>query len=665
MSRPSRSWRALAGLSSWGVVVSAAAYVIVYPLCVVDIPPFSDMPAHAASIATLRHYFDPSWHLREQFTFHPLESPYAFLYVLGAILNVALPIAWATKIVFMLAMATLPVGLGVLFAGMKKSPLWGVLGLSLVWSTPVQWGFVNHVAAVGFYVMSLGATLLALDRPTRGRQLFLALSLLLVFLSHVFRMPFALLSVAGLTAVMWPATRRVRPVVGPLALGVVCMLGWQLVRRPSMKSKLDIDYQGGRFAELWPNLFSGFNVPEEHALAKQMFTGLGYVFVVALALWWVRVARRRWSLDAWRWNALAAVGVSGLVAGALGSYLTLPMSIGLWWWVYPREITTTVLLAFALMPDLPRHLLLRLPMLAAVAMLVVRFARLDVQQNRRFDATVRSFRAILDAVPPAPKLMYLVFDHSGSTRFASPFVHLPMWVQAERGGWLSWHFAVWGLHPLRYREGPGAPPPRREERWEWRPDLFEVRRDGAFFDTFLVRSATDPGALFAADPSIRSIAQAGTWWLYRRGGEELRAAGLPADAPGAGVRIEDAVTTRGCVASPSRTVPGGEVGLRCEFEVTRALPESWSIYVHVEDPSGAMRVHADHVPGGGRAPTNTWPAGKVVVDSSAFVVPPDAPPGEYRVYFGFWRPDRQARVSPAAKLDPKLRILGPTLQIER
>ena len=69
----------------------------------------------------------------------------------------------------------------------------------------------------------------------------------------------------------------------------------------------------------------------------------------------------------------------------------------------------------------------------------------------------------------SPKLMYLVFDHSGSTRSTTPFIHLPAWIQAEKGGWLSWHFVSWDLHPIRYRENDAHVPPPRPERWEWIP----------------------------------------------------------------------------------------------------------------------------------------------------------------------------------------------------
>jgi hypothetical protein len=128
----------------------------------------------------------------------------------------------------------------------------------------------------------------------------------------------------------------------------------------------------------------------------------------------------------------------------------------------------------------------------------------------------RRLSRIAEEVPRASKLMYLVFDHSGSTRTSTPFIHLPVWIQAEKGGWLSFHFVGWDLHPIRYRENDPNVPPPRPPRWEWMPELFNLERDGPWFDTFLVRNRTDPAYLFAADPSIKLVRATGTWWLYRR-----------------------------------------------------------------------------------------------------------------------------------------------------
>src|SRR5258708_7400516 len=71
--------RSVLGLAA----VAITAYVIVYPFCVVTYPPITDLPFHAAEASILRHYFDPAFHFREQFSLHPLDAPYVSMYVIG------------------------------------------------------------------------------------------------------------------------------------------------------------------------------------------------------------------------------------------------------------------------------------------------------------------------------------------------------------------------------------------------------------------------------------------------------------------------------------------------------------------------------------------------------------------------------------------------------
>src|SRR5262249_41272695 len=119
-------------------------------------------------------------------------------------------------------------------------------------------------------------------------------------------------------------------------------------------------------------------------------------------------------------------------------------------------------------------------------------------------------------------LLYLVFEHGGSTRSTTPFIHLPAYVQAERGGWLSFHFAMWRASPVLYRDPsePGAVvPPPVPLRWEGTPHLFQPNKHGRLLDWFLVRQASAPDALFREDPAVERVDHVGTWWLYRRVGQ--------------------------------------------------------------------------------------------------------------------------------------------------
>jgi hypothetical protein len=373
------------------------------------------------------------------------------------------------------------------------------------------------MAALGLFAMAAGFTLQIVDRPTPRRQLALFATLVLMFFTHLYRFPFAIATVVGIPVVMYPARRRIKPVIAPL-LGALALFGlWMLVRRPGMSGSVGpLSVHRERFVEMPEYLFTGFVGPEEATYSTQMYWVTGGLFVLTTALFFLQGrSRGRTFREIW-WGAGITLIPLFMGAACLLAYLVLPMSIGIWWFVYPREITTAGFIALAAMPDLPRQWWLRLPLLAAFAVVSGRLAFVTATNWHLFEEANEDFRAIAAQIPKAPKLMYLIFDHGGSTRRVTPFLHMPVWIQAEKGGWLSFHPAAWGdLHPIRYRPGADVPPPV-PERWEWTPERFDLQRNGSYFDTFLVRHYRPPDYLFAADPTIHPVSHVGHWWLYRR-----------------------------------------------------------------------------------------------------------------------------------------------------
>ncbi|WP_437620105.1 hypothetical protein [Sorangium sp. So ce1151] len=508
------------------VVVATSVYVIAVPLAVVRYPPMTDLPFHAAQTAALRHYLDPAWHFREQFTLQPLAVPYMSMYALGALLMLFLPPLAAVKIAAAAMLALLPAGLAVLFHGLKRSPLLGVLGLIPVWCNLTHWGFLNHMGALGLFAMVVGLTLLLLDRPSRGRQLALALALVALFFTHVFRFPFALAAVVGAAIVVFPATRRLRPIALPLAPSLVLLAVWLALRTGTLHGAFAPALHWERLGEVPSLLFTSFTDPAEAAAARRAARLVLAALLVCAAGAAAQLAGITPSPpDAGArdrtFARLAALVPVACAAVFLGLFLSMPLQIGLWWYVYPREIVAALFLAFGAFPDLPRSPWLRVPAVLALSAAAVSLGAVVRDNYRRFDHSTQDFEAIIARIPPAPRLLYLVFDHGGSSRSTTPFIHLPAWVQATRGGWLSFHFAVWDASPIAYRprSEPGAVvPPPTPLRWEWTPEKFDVRRHGAFFDWFLVRRRAGADHLFARDRSIVPVDHVGDWWLYRRSG---------------------------------------------------------------------------------------------------------------------------------------------------
>jgi hypothetical protein len=500
--------------------LALASYVIVYPFTVSHLPPITDLPFHATAISIFRHYWDAGHQFREQFTLHPIEVPYISMYLLGALFALVLPVVEATKASAIVMLALLPAGLAVLFHGMKKTPLWGVLGLALVWTNLTWWGFLNHMGALGLYAMSVGFALLVVDRPTRLRQWGLALTLLAVFFTHVFRYPFALLSVVAAAIVVYPSTRRIRPILLP-ALPSALVFGAWLVIRPKSMPAPDEPHRlhPERLRDAWSHVtmnFGGSDGAREQALFDDAKQAILVVAVTALV--WLLWTRRRLASDprrAW-WSFAVTILPLLLAGGFLLAYLLLPMRIGIWWYVYPRELTSALFIGLAAVPDMPRSWWLRLPLLAILSVFLGKIGYFAALHFHQFDHATADFRAVARQVSPAPRLMYLVFDHGGSPRRVTPFIHLPAWVQAQKGGALSFQFIGWNHSPIRYRKDPEHVPPPVPDRWEWTPERYRHGEHGAWFDEFLIRVRREPAYLFQGDPTIEQVAQHGNWWLYRR-----------------------------------------------------------------------------------------------------------------------------------------------------
>jgi hypothetical protein len=511
------------------LAVALTGYVIVYPLTLVRYPPMVDLPFHAAQTAILAHHTDPAWHFQEQFTLHPFAVPYLSMYAAGAGLAWLLPIHLAAKGMAMLMLALLPVGLGVLCWGLKKSPALGLIAGALVWNTLTHWGFLNFLGALGLMAAAVGLALRIVDRPTRSAQVALAATLVALFFTHVYRVPFAILGVLAAGAVLYPVTCRFRPLLVPL-LPVTCLfVGWALSQAaPLPDAGLALTFDVSRVVDLPRHVFGAYTPPDgapptDLSVRERWLSGQVLASLAALAVL-CGIARRREGRTeagdpATLWRRAAGPVPLLLGAGMLLAYVMLPYEMGNWFYVYPREAVSACYFLLAALPDLPRRTGARLGALGLVALAAVPTAQLVATEYRRFERLTADFREIVAEIPRAPRLFYLLYDLGGTSRRASPLLHLPAWIQAERGGWLNFHFVRWRHSPIRYRASGPAIPPALPGRFEWTPQHFRVREHGAWFDTFLIRHSVDPSELFTPDPSIQLVSRRGTWWLYRRHNE--------------------------------------------------------------------------------------------------------------------------------------------------
>ncbi len=502
---------------AWICAAATIVYTIGAPFWAAEYPMMTDFPFHAASSSVFRHYMDGGWHFREQFVFQPFAVPYVTLYAISAIFMIVLPPVVATKLAAALLLALLPAGLMVLCWGLRKSPLLGLWGLVPVWGVLAHWGFIGFLGALGLFAMALGLGLRVVDRPSVRLQGALIAVLILLFFTHIYRFPFAIAMLVLVGAVMHGRVESVRGLFIPIGVASALFVIWWLTRADLLLPKM---------RWIWPPAWNRLSDAGQYTTDifigsedTEMFRRVGWLFLLtALALFAIAVLRlRSWPRGGWVVPAHAVVGIAILLFLAL--YLTLPMEVGVWWYVFPREITAALFLLPALLPNLPRKTWAHLGFVIWTAIGIVPLSQFVAEAHREFATTTVHFREIIAELPQAPKLLYLVYDHAGSRARNSPYVHLPAYVQAERGGWLSFHFAQLHGVPFRYRDAmdPDAVvPPPTPVRWEWTPEQFQLDQHGDFFDWFLVRRERSPDSLFASDRSIQRVAHFENWWLYHR-----------------------------------------------------------------------------------------------------------------------------------------------------
>jgi hypothetical protein len=500
--------------------IIVTGYVLIAPFTVVRYPPLTDLPMHAAVTSAFRHWLDPAWHFQDQFELQPLRSPVLSFYVLGALLACFMPITVAMKVATALLLSLLPIGLAVYCRGMKKNPTMGVAAAALAWGTLTHWGFISFLAALGLTMMGVGLTLMVVERPSRSRMIGLGVVSVLVFFTHVSGIPPYLLAVAIATGFMFPVTRRVRPVAIAVAPAALLFALWWRVRPPSESTAIPIHFDasatGRMAARIGDALLHSFRGPEEASILTDMVCIILGVAVYSVVVGVIGARRRRSRPPSRRAvHATAAAVTISLMFSAL--YFVLPLDIGVWSVVSPREMTAAALCALAALPSLPHNPWFRAPALCALLVAITMPARFVTGKYVAFERWTKDFDAVLAEIPMAPKLGYVLWDRSGPDGEMIPLLHFPAWVQAERGGWLSFHFATWEHEPIRFRTTPPMDvPPPTPDGFERHPDMFDLTTRGQYFDWILIRSPSSPEARVAVDPSLQLVANKGWWWLYHR-----------------------------------------------------------------------------------------------------------------------------------------------------
>jgi hypothetical protein len=479
-----------------------AIVAVCLPAVVLAYMPLADLPQHMAIASILKHHGDPAYGFDTYYLTDWFRVPYILPYLLAVGLSYVMPLAIAMRIVVFLSIIAYPLGVLALLRASRK-PLWfALLAIPLVYNRSVWWGFLNFGMGIG---LALGAfACFVSPKRTVGRDVLQAVLTIAATFCHIY----GLAMIGGLVGawiVLGGGYRdvRARPwLLAPLVAGGLLWL-WRAGESRGYGAYYSPPL-GKRLSELADSILGGYADRSELLVLV--------LFVAAwLALAWPAVPVTRAKL-----RALAPVERVAYVAflGNLVAYFVLPQSTWTAKFIHFRH----AFLALSLLPltateaALQRATLLvrALPAIAAVAALANSWGHLAL-----FSREASTFDPIVAALPPAPKLVSVVFDRNGNLMANNPYIHYAAYAQAEKGGIISMTFPdfFWNLPVVR---NPSSPVPETPWGFEWTPSRYSDKKFGYFYDYALVKI---PGRLVPrATPEFpfTMIAQSPPWYLYKR-----------------------------------------------------------------------------------------------------------------------------------------------------
>lgn len=499
-------------------LVPACAIASVVPLYCARHLPMADLPEHIATIATLRHYWDPAWRSMEYFSLAGAWETQYWLYdVVGALVAVVLGSAERANL-FLLTLGGLgyTYGLSALLRALGRDARLAVMGGPLFWGLSLTVGLVNYVVSVPVVLFALAMVARQAHRPTRRRDVVLSILAMAIFYLHASSFVVLVLAALALTALL-PRPRG-------LGVAVAACLRWSL-------------HLSRRMVWLLPCVVSALVVAcarvarGDHESADIGFQSKGFL-LRNLPVWLFDLWRDRID-DVLGWTAIAVVALVWLTqrrvdaplatrrrraAGALfllavALYFFFPGRIGVYAFLLDLRLAVYVG-AFAIPMLRPRAGLLGTIPVAALAATSMGLSIHTATQVRAFEVDeVGHFDDLLRAMPTGSRLVMLNFQRQSIHSNVDPFAYFGSYYRARYGGISAFSFSEVPHWPVRYR-------PR------WKPPMpltwgdacgYRNSRDGEFFEMVLTHGEHVPFASVSGPgPTWELVGATRAWRLYRK-----------------------------------------------------------------------------------------------------------------------------------------------------
>ena len=493
------------------------------PLFAARYLPMTDMPEHVATMATIRHWFDPAWGANTYFELTGFGKTQYWLYhIAGALLTAVTGSAERANLVLLAAVGiAYPYSLRALLRALGRDPRLALFGCALFWTQSLTIGLLNFVASVPVVLFGLALVVRQAEAPTRRRFfglcgvavaiLYLHISSFMLFVGDaailvwLLPSPTTALSRAQILARAWRAPRRLVWLT-PSAVCVALLLAAGHAGAGKM--------HGDRFTWV-PRLELVKRVPDWlfdcwHSRVDDV---LGWLLVGALAVLLVLSPRGKTIRERWDFRVVAMLfGVSVVVLLAMPSWAGAYAGL--------LDIRMSVFVAFfaVLLPKPRLRLAGSLPLgfAAAAALLLSVNCAYEIHAFERDE--VGHFDDLLQKMPQGRRLLSLNFDPRSSHANSAPFNYFGSYYRARYGGVASFSFNEIPHWPVHYRDE--ARPPGG---LTWgNPCLFDNATQGEYYDFVLVHGERDPIAKEPAGPAWELIGSSRAFHLYRRVPGETR-----------------------------------------------------------------------------------------------------------------------------------------------
>ena len=111
---------------------------------------------------------------------------------------------------------------------------------------------------------------------------------------------------------------------------------------------------------------------------------------------------------------------------------------------------------------------------------------------------------------------------------------------------------------------------------------------------------------------------------------------VPQDVTAVEAKVGDLATLAGYHVETIPAAPGADLPVTLYWQVRTETDTSYLAFIHVVDDKNQIVAQHDGIPGSGKLPTTLWTPGEVISDTHRIALPPDLPPGEYRLKAGLF-----------------------------